>query len=183
MPAFPNLTEDDKEALIAFLFDKKDLKNKKALHIKDTTNTQYRFVHDGWNLLTDKEGYPGVKPPWGTLNAIDLNKGEILWKVPLGEYPELIKKGIPPTGTQSLGGPAVTGGGLIFIGGSRDEYFRAFDQQTGKVLWQYKLPATGTATPSVYEVDGKQYVVIAAGGGGKLGTPSSDAYVAFSLKE
>ena len=98
------------EALMAFLFDKKDLKNKKALHVKDSTNTKYRFVHDGWNLLTDQAGYPGVKPPWGTLNAIDLNRGEILWKVPLGEYPELMEKGLPPTGTQSLGGPAVTAG-------------------------------------------------------------------------
>lgn len=183
MPAFPNLSSDDKEALMAFLFDKKDLKNKKAVHIDDATNTKYRFVHDGWNLLTDQDGYPGVKPPWGTLNAIDLNKGEILWKVTLGEYPELIKKGLPPTGTQSLGGPAVTAGGLIFIGATRDEYFRAFDQQTGELLWKHKLPATATATPSVYEFEGKQYVVVAAGGGGKLGTPSSDAYVAFSLKE
>ncbi len=182
MPAFPNLSQDDMEALMAFLFDKKDLRNKKAIHVHDSAK-KYRFVHDGWNLLNDQEGYPGVKPPWGTLNAVDLNSGEVLWKVPLGEYPELIAKGLPPTGTQSLGGPAVTAGGLIFIGGTRDEYFRAFDQKTGKILWQYKLPATGTATPSVYEVDGKQYIVIAAGGGGKLGTPSSDAYVAFSLKE
>ena len=182
MPPFPNLSGDDMEALMAFLFDKKDLRNKKALHVDDSAR-KYRFVHDGWNLLNDQAGYPGVKPPWGTLNAVDLNSGEILWKVPLGEYPELIAKGLPVTGRQSLGGPAVTGGGLIFIGGTGDEYFRAFDKETGKILWQYKLPATGTATPSVYEVEGKQFVVIAAGGGGKLGTPSSDAYVAFSLKE
>lgn len=183
MPAFPNLTKEDKEALMAFLFEKKDLRNEKARPVGDSLDTRHRFVHDGWNVLTDQSGYPGVKPPWGTLNAIDLNKGEILWKVPLGEYPELTARGIPPTGTQNLGGPAVTAGGLIFIGASGDEYFRAFDQKTGKVLWQYKLPASGTATPSVYEVNGKQYVVIAAGGGGKLGTPSGDAYVAFSLKE
>lgn len=183
MPAFSNLSDDDTEALMAFLFDKTDLKNKKALHVTDSTNTKYRFVHDGWNVITDQSGYPGVKPPWGTLNAIDLNSGEALWKVPLGEYAELKKKGLPPTGTQNLGGPAVTAGGLVFIGASSDEYFRAFDQETGKVIWQYKLPASGTATPSVYEINGKQYVVIAAGGGGKLGTPSSDAYISFSLKE
>jgi quinoprotein glucose dehydrogenase len=182
MPAFANIADDDREALIAFLFDKKEIKNKKALNVGDTTSTKYRFVHDGWNLLTDHEGFPGVKPPWGTLNAINLNNGEMIWKVPLGEYPELTKRGLPLTGTQNLGGPAVTAGGLIFIGASLDEYFRVFDQQTGEVLWQHKLPAAGTATPSVYEFEGKQYIVIAAGGGGKLGTPSSDTYVAFSLK-
>lgn len=183
MPAFPNLSEEDMEALMAFLFDKKNLRNEKARPADDALDTRHRFVHDGWNVITDQSGYPGVEPPWGTLNAIDLNKGEILWKVPLGEYPELTAKGVPPTGTQNLGGPAVTAGGLIFIGASGDAYFRAFDQETGEVLWRYKLPASGTATPSVYEVEGKQYVVIAAGGGGKLGTPSGDAYVAFSLKE
>ena len=81
------------EALMAFLFDKKDLRNKKALHVDDSAK-KIRFVHDGWNLLNDQAGYPGVKPPWGTLNAVDLNSGEILWKVPLGEYPELIAKGL-----------------------------------------------------------------------------------------
>ncbi|HTF17182.1 MAG TPA: PQQ-binding-like beta-propeller repeat protein [Chryseolinea sp.] len=181
MPAFPNLSDDDKRALIAFLFDKKDI-NSKAAPVTDTADTKFRFVHDGWNLLTDQNGYPGVKPPWGTLNAIDLNSGEILWKVPLGEYLELKEKGIAPTGTQNLGGPAISAGGLIFIGASRDEYFRVFDQQSGKILWEYKLPATATATPSIYEVDGKQFVVVACGGGGKLGTPSSDTYVAFALK-
>lgn len=103
--------------------------------------------------------------------------------MPLGEYPELIEKGLPPTGTQNLGGPLVTKGGLIFIGATRDEKFRAFDKVTGEILWEYHLPAAGHATPSTYEVDGEQYIVIAAGGGGKVGTRSGDAYVAFKLKQ
>jgi quinoprotein glucose dehydrogenase len=183
MPAFPNLSEEDMDALIAFLFDKHDLKNPRALPVSDERERKYRYAHSGWNVLTDHEGYPGVKPPWGTLNAIDLNKGEIKWQVPLGFYPELIEKGLPPTGTQNLGGPAVTAGGLVFIGATRDRKFRAFDKDTGKILWEHDLPGGGNATPSIYEVDGKQYVVIAAGGGGRVGSESSDAYVAFTLKE
>jgi quinoprotein glucose dehydrogenase len=183
MPSFVNISHDDMEALLAFLFDKNDLRNKEVVNVTSTAQEKYRFVNDGWNVLTDHLGYPGVKPPWGTLNAIDLNSGEILWQVPLGEYPELIEKGFPPTGTQNLGGPAITAGGLVFIAATRDAYFRAFDKETGKVLWKYKLPASGTATPSVYQVGAKQYIVIAAGGGGKLGTESSDAYVAFSLRD
>jgi quinoprotein glucose dehydrogenase len=183
MPAFPNLSNKEVDALIAFLFDKKS----KATDLKPASDSlrdiNYRYVHDGWNVLFDQAGYPGVKPPWGTLNAIDLNKGEILWKVPLGEYPELIAKGLPPTGTQNLGGSAVTAGGLVFIGATKDENFRAFDKKTGKILWTYKLPFGGVATPSVFEIAGKQYVVIAAGGGGRVGSPSGDAYVAFTLKQ
>jgi quinoprotein glucose dehydrogenase len=116
------------------------------------------------------------------LNAIDLNKGEIVWQVPLGEFEELTKKGMPPTGTENYGGPVVTAGGLIFIGASKDEKFRAFDKSTGEVLWETRLPAGGYATPSTYEYQGKQFVVIAAGGG-KMGTKSGDAYVAFALPE
>lgn len=182
MPSFANLSDEERNALIAFLFDKKDL-NGQAAPVTDTSTAKLRFVNDGWNQLTDEHGYPGIKPPWGTLNAIDLNKGEILWQVPLGEYPELTARGIAATGTQNLGGPAISAGGLIFIGASRDEYFRVFDQQSGKILWTYKLPAAATATPAIYEVNGKQFVVVACGGGGKLGTPSGDSYVAFALKD
>ena len=171
------------DALLAFLFDKTEVKNPKFVSVTNPAERKYKYAHSGWNLLLDEEGYPGVKPPWGTLNAIDLNKGEILWKVPLGYFPELLEKGLPPTGTQNLGGPAVTAGGLVFIGATRDKKFRAFDKDTGEILWEYELPAGGNATPSVYEVDGKQYVVIAAGGGGRVGTESSDAYVAFTLQD
>ena len=123
-----------------------------------------------------------MKPPWGTLNAIDLDAGEIRWSVPLGELPELTRRGLPPTGTENYGGPIVTAGGLVFIGATKDERFRAFDKRTGKVLWETPLPAGGYATPATYEAGGKQYVVIAAGGG-KMGTKSGDAYVAFALPD
>jgi len=183
MPSFPNITEKDRNALIAFLYDKKDAFVTQFAPKTISGEMKYRYVHNGWNPLMDQDEHPGLRPPWGTLNAIDLNKGEILWKVPLGEYPDLIAKGLPPTGTQNIGGPAVTAGGLIFIAAARDEKLRAFDTATGKILWEYNLPAGGYATPAVYSVDGKQYVVIAAGGGGKVGSKSGDAYVAFKLKE
>jgi quinoprotein glucose dehydrogenase len=131
--------------------------------------------------FNDRDGYPGVKPPWGLLTAVDLNTGEFAWQVPLGEYPELAAKGIPRTGTENFGGTIVTAGGLVFIGGAQDERLHAFDSTTGKLLWDYQLEAGGYATPCTYMVNGRQYVVIAAGGGGKLGTRSGDKYVAFAL--
>jgi len=124
-----------------------------------------------------------IAPHWDTLNAVDLNKGEILWKVPLGEYPQLVAKGIRNTGAKNFGGPVLTAGGVIFIAATPDEKFRAFDKYTGKLLWEYKLPAGGYATPSIYAIDGKQYVVIAAGGGGKLATKPGDAIMAFALPD
>ncbi len=138
------------------------------------------YTTTGYNRWLDSNGYPAVKPPWGTLNAIDLNTGEYRWRVPLGEFPELTAKGVPPTGTENYGGPVVTAGGLIFIAASRDEYLRAFDRKTGKELWKAKLPAAGYATPATYSMNGRQYVVIACGGG-KIGTKSGDAYLAFAL--
>ena len=124
---------------------------------------------------------PAIAPPWGTLNAIDLVKGEILWKVPLGEYPQLVAKGIRHTGTMNFGGAVATAGGLVFVAATADEKIRAFEKHSGRVLWEHQLPAGGYATPSVYMVNGRQYVAIAAGGGGKNATKSGDTIVAFAL--
>jgi len=141
----------------------------------------YPYTHTGYNHFVDQEGHAAIKPPWGQLTAIDLNKGEIAWQVVLGEHKELTARGIPPTGTQNIGGSLSTAGGLVFIGATQDEKFRAFDKTDGKVLWEAQLPAGGYASPCTYEVGGKQYVVIAAGGGGKPRTRSGDAYMAYAL--
>lgn len=139
----------------------------------------YRFA--GYAKLVDKNGYPVIPPPWGQLIAINLNTGAFDWQVPLGEFPELTAMGIAQTGTESFGGTICTAGGLVFIGGTMDEMFRAFDSDTGRVLWESKLPAGGYATPCTYSVNGRQFVCIAAGGAGKLGTRAGDAFVAFAL--
>jgi quinoprotein glucose dehydrogenase len=134
-----------------------------------------------YKFVEDDEGYPGTQPPWGQLNCLDLNTGKFLWRVPLGEYDELTQRGLPKTGTENFGGPTVTAGGLVFCAGTKDEKIRAFDQDTGEELWSAKLPRAGTAPPAIYEVDGREFVVIAASGGGKIATPTGDAWVAFAL--
>ncbi len=144
-------------------------------------NTSGGYDFAGYEYFNDQNGFPGVKPPWGHLTAIDLSTGTFKWRVPFGEYPALRAKGIPPTGTQSFGGTIVTSGGLVFIGGTLDEKFHAYDKATGNLLWEHQLNFGGYATPSTYMVNGRQYVVIAAGGGGKLGTKSGDEFVAFAL--
>jgi quinoprotein glucose dehydrogenase len=137
-----------------------------------------RYTLDGNIRFTDPDGFPAITPPWGTLTAIDLNKAEIAWQVPLGEVPG---SGLKDTGSENYGGPVVTAGGLVFIGATNyDKKLRAFDAATGKVLWETTLPAAGNATPAVYEVNGRQFVVIAAGGG-KWGAPSGGSYAAFAL--
>ncbi|HET8654682.1 MAG TPA: PQQ-binding-like beta-propeller repeat protein [Longimicrobiaceae bacterium] len=184
MPAFADLPDAEKDEVIAYLLGRPEASARTAVHRAQGEPARsaepYRFK--GYERWKGPDGYPAVRPPWGTLNAIDLNTGEYLWKTPLGEFPELTAKGIPPTGTENYGGPIATAGGLVFIGASQDAKFRAFDERTGELLWQADLPAAGYATPCTYEVDGRQYVVIAAGGG-KLGTPSGDAYVAFALPD
>jgi len=131
--------------------------------------------------MLDQDGYPGIKPPWGTLNCIDLNSGLLLWRVPLGEHDELTNAGLAKTGTENMGGATVTAGGLVFCSGTRDNKIRAFSSVDGTELWSATLPLHGTAPPATYEVDGRQYVVVAATGGGKLGGPMGDAWVAFAL--
>ncbi len=182
MPSVAFLSAEQKEAVAGFLLGESTAdrgSDQPATGGADLLISE-PYTHTGYNRWVDTNGYPAVKPPWGTLNAIDLNTGESVWRAPLGEFPELTARGIPPTGTENYGGPIVTAGGLVFIAASKDEMFRAFDQRTGKVLWQTQLPAAGYATPSTYMVNGQQLIVIACGGG-KCGTKSGDAYVAFAL--
>lgn len=141
----------------------------------------YPYDITGYKKFEDQFGYPAVKPPWGVLTALDLNKGEIAWQVPVGEHAELTARGVRGTGTEMIGGAIVTAGGLILLGATRDEKFRALDKDSGKLLWETQLEAGGYATPSTYQVRGRQFVVIAAGGGGKLNTKPGDSFVAFAL--
>ena len=181
MPAFKQLDSTEKTALASFILD---LKSKQAtpfmaVHKNADPYTNLPYHATGYNKFLTKEGYPAVSPPWGTLSAISLNTGKLLWKDTLGDYPELKARGIH-SGTENYGGPVVTAGGLLFIAATADSKFRAFNKRTGELLWETTLPACGFATPAVYEVDGKQFVVIACGGG-KLGKKSGDTYLAFSL--
>jgi len=176
MPPFRYIDSLDKEAILAYIRNE-PIKMRNAA-TKYSPEVPYSMT--GYNRFTDPNGLPAVKPPWGTLNAINLHTGEYQWTVPLGEIDSLTQKGIPVTGTENYGGPLNTKGGLIFIGASKDERFRAFDKKSGKELWRYQLPAGGYATPATYSVHGKQYVVIACGGG-KMGTKSGDKYLAFAL--
>ncbi len=189
MPAFPQLTEEERTAIGGFLLKPwfAPVKNEHTPQIATVSKKNTDFPYEPaytikvWKPFMDQDGYPATKPPWGTLNAIDLNTGEYVWRVPLGEYPELAKKGVPVTGTESYGGPLVTAGGLLFIAGTRDNKLRAFDKKTGKVLWEYVLPAGGFATPITYSVEGRQYVAIAVGGG--RGGRYNGKYMAFALTQ
>lgn len=197
MPSFAGLPEGEKRALVSYLMGGRasdrpptSAKGDSAEHDDSPhaaelaasrlqpSKSPYEFV--GYERWKDPDGYPAVKPPWGTLSAIDLNTGEYRWRIPLGDHPEVRTKDAPPTGTEQYGGPIVTAGGLVFIAATQDEKIRAFDKLTGALLWEAPLPAAGYATPSTYAIRGRQYVVVAAGGG-KLGTKSGDAYVAFAL--
>ncbi|MDR8393567.1 PQQ-binding-like beta-propeller repeat protein [Aliifodinibius sp. S!AR15-10] len=183
MPAFTNITEVQKDAIIAYLYNEKEgtIEESKQ-NIDKQDNEGGRFINiTAYRRLEGPNGLPAIKPPWGTLNAININTGEIEWRIPLGTHPKLADKDIPPTGMESWGGPIVTAGGLLFIGATRDHKFRAFDKDTGELIWETTLPTGGFATPATYMAGGKQYIVIAAGGG--RGTNPGDYYVAFVLPD
>jgi len=185
MPPFGHLTEEQKTALASYVLNIESKQKERFNRADDVVDLPEHFRSpyrmSGGKFLT-KEGYPGVKPPWGHLSAINLNTGEVIWKKPIGDYPELKAKGIH-TGSENFGSSVVTAGGLVFIAATRDEKIRAFNKKTGELMWEADLPAAGIATPSVYEVKGRQYVVIACGGGGKQRTRSGDKYVAFALPD
>jgi quinoprotein glucose dehydrogenase len=172
MPPQPQLSEDQITALCGYLLD---------LGAKNSGPGQWTF--NGYAHLNDPQGYPGSKPPWGKLVCLDLNTGHITWQVPLGEYPELTATGVPKTGTQVFAGPSVTASGLIFVSGTRDATIGAYDCDNGQELWSHALPLHGTAPCTVYQTRGHEYVAVSASGGGRLGGPAGDAWVAFALPE
>jgi quinoprotein glucose dehydrogenase len=196
MPPFPGIESFSLSALLRYVTTGQDAiaaadntgsdrganakQEMSASLFKEDRRSQYVF--NGYNKFLDPDGYPAVAPPWGTLNAIDLNTGRYLWKIPLGEYLELVAQGIGPTGSENYGGPIVTAGGLLFIGATIfDHKFRALDSRTGELLWEADLPYAGTATPATYIVDGKQYVVIYTNNARNKAAPQGSAYVAFAL--
>lgn len=184
MPGFTQLSETQLKDLVGFLYTEAQSATNKPIQEKKEvggeTPTTYKI--SGYTKFLDKDGYPAIRPPWGTLNAIDLNTGEYKWTKVFGSYPELEAKGIPQTGAESYGGPVVTASGLLFIAGTKDRKFRAYNKENGELLWETTLPAAGFATPSTYEVEGRQYIVIACGGT-KLGAEKGDSYVAFALRK
>jgi quinoprotein glucose dehydrogenase len=183
MPPFNSLTDEQVQAVVRYLTrapEEEEHPRHETAGEDGKDDMPYKGM--GFRRFTDPEGYPATAPPWGTLSAIDLNTGQYLWKIPFGTYPELAAKGMADTGSDNYGGPVVTDGGLLFIGASVfDEKFHAYDKATGKLLWETALPFSGLATPSTYMVNGKQYVVIAAGGGQSSRKPSGGVYVAFAL--
>lgn len=170
IPSFDHLQDFERNAVLAHVRSPES-------DVEDPPSTEVDYVFEGALRIRDHEGLPGNAPPWGTLSSIDLATGELGWQVPLGDYPQMEAQGF---GAENYGGPVVTAAGLIFIGATPDRKFRAYDVRDGEVLWEAELSAAGYATPAIYSVDGRQYVVIAAGGG-RRGPPSGSEYVAFSL--
>jgi quinoprotein glucose dehydrogenase len=170
------MSETDLQALVDYL-----LLRDRPMPPEPAKTERPIYSFAGYPRFYDQDGYPANKPPWGTINCIDLNTGKLVWKKPLGEYPELARRGLAPTGTENYGGSIVTAGGLLFCSGTRDNKIRAFDKTTGEELWSASLPWAGSAAPATYQIHGRQYVVIPATGVLHLGTPRGDAWVAFAL--
>lgn len=181
MPAFENIVKGNEEAMIAYLFEiaggrpsreeadlfevhtnRQSVTDKEEDEEEDTASVYLNVT--AFTHFNDIEGRPAIKPPWGILNAIDLNTGDYAWKVIIGNRPELQGNGAPETGAEGYGGPIVTAGGLLFIGGTHDKKFRAYDKTSGELLWETTLPAVANATPCTYFSDGKQYVAISVAG-------------------
>ncbi len=179
MPAFASLGAPVIGAIVNYVMTGEDVTLASGRH----QGPFMKYRNQGYVKFLDPDGYPAVAPPWGTLCAIDLNSGKIVWRIPFGEYPELAAQGLKNTGSENYGGPAVTAGGLLFIGATNyDKKFHAFDKSTGKLLWETTLPYAGNATPAVYETGDREFVVIAAGGG-KSKDPSGGEIVAFALPD
>jgi quinoprotein glucose dehydrogenase len=188
MPSFPTLAPEYINAIVQYVTKgDESIVATPASATPPLFDAEFRFT--GHHKFLDPDGYPAITPPWGTLNAINLNTGEYAWKIPLGEYPDLAAQGLKNTGSENYGGPVVTAGGLVFIAATNyDKKFRAFDKNTGKLLSETTLPFTGNATPATYQINGRQYIVIAASGGGVLhnqrntrGVQQGASYVAFAL--
>jgi glucose dehydrogenase len=181
MPAFASIGDETIRSIAQYLATGKS--QPVVLKPGPPSPIDLKYTMDGYNKFLDPDGYPAVAPPWGTLNALNLDTGKYAWKIPFGEFPELAAKGVPATGSENYGGPLVTSSGLLFIAATvHDNKFRAFDKATGKLLWETTLPVPGNATPATYEVDGKEYVVIGAGGG-KCGAKSGGSYLAYALSD
>ncbi len=196
MPPFVNLDDPDVDALLAYLKnadapDHKGSVDREMASVPAGKADRVPYQFTGYRKFEDPDGYPAITPPWGTLNAIDLNTGKYLWRVPLGEYPELAAKGMRNTGSESYGGPLATGGGVLFIGATIfDHKFRAFDTKDGSLLWEDQLPAAAICNPATYMIDGKQYIVIVASAvsdakqgnsAGKSKTVGRAVYIAYAL--
>ncbi len=183
MPAFKQLNDNEREAIASFVLSIENSRKKPY----QTTNSNKEnlaklpYTITGYNKFLSKEGYPALAPPWGTLNALDLNTGQYIWKKTLGNDTS-VKNAKEPTGTENYGASVITKGGLLFIAATTDGKFRAFNKRNGELLWEVSLPAPAFATPAVFELDDKQYIVIACGGG-KIKTRSGDSYVAFALPD
>ena len=185
MAGFPQLESTAVNAILQFVLTGEDAPvggrgSAERAPTHPLINNDFRFT--GYQKFLDPDGYPATAPPWGTLNAIDLNTGEYAWTVPLGEYPALVQQGIANTGSENYGGPVVTAGGLVFIAATNhDRKIRAFDKRSGALLWEATMPSSGNGTPATYAVNGRQYVVVSAGGGKSPTGGPGGVYVAFAL--